>query len=73
LLEDRRRYLAGRYEDRIIQRGPLLSDDGSEWVGTATIVELPYREAVEALVRDDPCAGRYASVEIHDWQFGGRP
>ena len=74
-LEDHRRYLAERYEDQIIQRGPLLSADGAGWVGTATIVELPDRDAVEAMVRGDPSlsAGLYSSVEIHDWQFGGRP
>jgi uncharacterized protein YciI len=75
VLEDHRRHLAERYEDRIIQRGPLLSDDGTGWVGTATIVELPDRDAVEFMVRSDPSvsAGLYSSVEIHDWQFGGRP
>jgi hypothetical protein len=72
LLGEWRRYLVGGYEDRVIQRGPLLSDDGSAWVGTVTIVELADRDAVEAMVRGDPCAGRSANVEIHDWQFGGR-
>jgi hypothetical protein len=75
LLEDHRRYLAEKYQDRIIQRGPLLSDDGAVWVGTVTIVELTDRDAVDAMMRGDPSlsAGLYSSVEIHDWQFGGRP
>jgi uncharacterized protein len=76
LLEEHRRYLVeGRYEERIIQRGPLLSDDGTEWIGSVMLVELPGRAAVEAMVSGDPyaSAGMYASVEIHDWQFGGRP
>ena len=76
LLEEHRRYLAvGGYEDRIIERGPLLSDDGTEWVGSAMLVELPDRAAVDALVSGEPyvSAGLCASVEIHDWEFGGRP
>ena len=75
-LEDHRRYLAEeRYEERIIQRGPLLSDGGAGWVGDVMLVEVPGRAAVEAMVSGDPyvSAGLYASVEIHDWEFGGRP
>lgn len=75
-LEDHRRYLAeGRYEERIIQRGPLLSDGGTGWVGDVMLVEVPGRAAVEAMVSGDPyvSAGLYSSVEIHDWEFGGRP
>ena len=76
LLEEHRRYLVdGRYEERIIQRGPLLSDHGTGWVGSIVLVELPSRAAVEAMVSGDPyaSAGLYSSVEIHDWEFGGRP
>jgi len=76
LRDERRRYLVeGRFEERIIQRGPLLSDDGTGWVGNAMLVELPHRDAVGAMVGGDPwvSAGLYSSVEIHDWQFGGRP
>ena len=65
-LADRRRLIAG---------GPLLSADGAGWEGTALLVEVPDRAAVEELVADDPASrkGRYATVEIHEWQFGGRP
>jgi uncharacterized protein YciI len=36
-----RRYLADRGDDgRFIARGPLLSDDGTEWVGSAWLVEI---------------------------------
>jgi hypothetical protein len=76
LHDEHRRYLADRgYGDRLIERGPLLSDDGEEWAGVAMLVELPDRSAADAMLRDDPyaLAGLYASVEIHDWQFGGRP
>jgi uncharacterized protein len=57
-----------------ILRGPLLSDDGAGWVGSALLVQLGDRAAVEAMLAAAPYvqAGLYASVEIHDWQFGGR-
>ncbi len=76
LVEEHRRYFgAGGNEERIIQRGPLLSDDGGDWVGSVVLAELPGRAAAEAMVGGDPyaLAGLYASVEIHDWDFGGRP
>jgi hypothetical protein len=58
----------------MIARGPLLSDDGREWVGDATLVELRDRAAVEAMLASTPFvrAGLYAHVEVHDWEFGGR-
>jgi uncharacterized protein YciI len=53
----------------LIAFGPLLSDDGSVWLGTAALVHA----ADEATARAVLTAGRYASVEVHAWQFGGRP
>jgi uncharacterized protein YciI len=76
LLEAHRRYFVERgYQRRFIERGPLLSDDGTAWVGSAMLVELPDRAAVDAMLADEPYvrAGLYAHVEVHDWQFGGRP
>jgi uncharacterized protein YciI len=58
-----------RPDDRVlIGHGPLLSDDGADWLGTAMLVELPDRASVEKLVDPAP----YTNVEIHNWQFGGR-
>jgi uncharacterized protein YciI len=61
--------------DSVIVGGPLLSDDGSEWVGTALTIELPSRPAVDAMLATDPYAqaGLYELVEVHRWRFGGRP
>jgi len=76
LLGEHRRYFVDRgYHRRFIERGPLLSDDGTAWVGSAMLVELPDRAAVDAMLADEPyvLAGLYAHVEVHDWQFGGRP
>jgi uncharacterized protein len=58
---------ADRFE--LIAYGPLLSDDGVSWVGTAALVRAPDPDRA----RDLLTAHRYASIEVHDWQFGGRP
>ncbi|MEU0895009.1 YciI family protein [Streptomyces massasporeus] len=54
--------------DELIAFGPLLSDDGEVWVGTAALVRAPDAEAARAVL---PRA-RYAAVEVHRWEFGGR-
>ncbi|MCA2215468.1 YciI family protein [Jidongwangia harbinensis] len=54
--------------DRLIAYGPLLSDDGGTWLGTAMLVQAPDPDAARALLSPD----RYAAVEVHPWQFGGR-
>jgi uncharacterized protein YciI len=55
--------------DELIAYGPLLSDDGATWLGTAALVRAPGPDAARAIVTQD----RYDSVEVHAWQFGGRP
>lgn len=52
----------------LIAYGPLLSDDGAAWLGTAALVEAPDREVARAVLTQD----RYADVAVHRWQFGGR-
>jgi len=42
----RRYFVDGGYLERMIARGPLVSDDGREWVGDATLIELRDRAAV---------------------------
>jgi uncharacterized protein len=63
------------HRDGVILRGPLLAEDGAGWVGSALLVQLRDRAAVEAMLAGAPYVqgGLYASVEVHDWQFGGRP
>jgi uncharacterized protein len=54
--------------DNLIAYGPLLSDDGTVWLGTAVLLQ--------ASDPDQACAvlapRRYAEIEVHDWTFGGR-
>jgi hypothetical protein len=55
--------------DGLIAYGPLLSDDGAAWLGTAVLVRAQEPDAARAILTPD----RYADVEVHSWQFGGRP
>lgn len=55
--------------DELIAYGPLLSDDGETWVGTAVLLRAPDPDAARAVLTED----RYACVEVHRWRFGGRP
>jgi len=61
--------------ERVILCGPLLTDDGKGWLGTAMMVEMADRSAVQAAMSGSPFvrAGLYRDVEIHGWRFGGRP
>ena len=55
--------------DELIAYGPLLSDDGAAWLGTAALVRAPDPGQARAVLTQD----RYADIEVHNWQFGGRP
>jgi uncharacterized protein YciI len=52
----------------VIVWGPLLSDDGSERLGTAMLVEAADADAAAAHL-----PGGHDNVEVHRWRFGGRP
>ncbi|MFH8758644.1 YciI family protein [Streptomyces atroolivaceus] len=54
--------------DELIAYGPLLSDDGATWLGTAVLVRAPDAATARAVLTPD----RYAGIEVHNWQFGGR-
>ncbi|MFD6280880.1 YciI family protein [Streptomyces sp. NPDC060209] len=54
--------------DGLIAYGPLLSDDGATWLGTAALVQAPDPDTAHAILAPD----RYADIEVHNWQFGGR-
>ena len=53
----------------LIAYGPLLSDDGAMWLGTAVLVRAPDPDKARAVLTPD----WYADIEVHNWQFGGRP
>ena len=54
--------------DELIAYGPLLSDDGTAWLGTAVLLRRPDPGTARAILTP----GRYAIIEVHSWQFGGR-
>ena len=66
-------------DDDLIAYGPLLSDDGATWLGTAALLRAPGPDAARATVLAIPTPPRpadsgydYAAVEVHNWRFGGR-
>jgi hypothetical protein len=54
--------------EALIAYGPLLSDDGVAWLGTAALVRAPNPAAAQAVLHP----GRYVEVEVHNWEFRGR-
>lgn len=54
--------------DGLIGYGPLLSDDGETWLGTAALVQAPDPDTARAILTPE----RYADIEVHAWTFGGR-
>ncbi len=54
--------------DDLIAYGPLLSDDGASWLGTAALIRAHSPDAARAVLTAD----RYADIEVHSWEFGGR-
>jgi hypothetical protein len=55
--------------DKLIAFGPLLSDNGTTWLGTAVLIRAPDPDTAGGVL----APGRYAGIEVHNWQFGGRP
>jgi hypothetical protein len=55
-------------QDELIAYGPLLSDDGATWLGTAALLRAPGPDQARAILTP----GSYAAIEVHSWQFGGR-
>jgi uncharacterized protein YciI len=55
--------------DELIAYGPLLSDNGGQWLGTAALVRMSDPDQAHAVLT----AARYAVIEVHNWAFGGRP
>ena len=54
--------------EALIAYGLLLSDDGAAWLGTAALVRAPDAAVARAVLTPD----RYAEIEVHNWEFGGR-
>ena len=57
----------GQHE--LIAYGPLMSDSGAAWLGTALLIRAPDPDKARSILTPD----RYADIEVHSWEFGGRP
>lgn len=55
-------------QDPLIAYGPLLSDDGTAWVGTAVLIGASDTTAARGVLNAD----RYSSIDVHNWEVGGR-
>jgi uncharacterized protein len=55
-------------QEQLIAYGPLLSDDGTTWLGTAALLQATDPASARVVLTDDT----YAHVEVHSWQAGGR-
>ena len=55
--------------DHLIACGPLLSDDGATAVGAAVLLQSDADPDPREVLRDRS----YAGLELHRWEFGGRP
>jgi len=55
--------------EELIAYGPLLADDGATWLGTAALLRAPDPATARTILTPDG----YAGIEVHNWQFGGRP
>jgi len=61
------------YGDSFIFRGPIRSSDGADNVGTALLLELPDRAAVDKFWNEEPFAkngGYQSDSRIYRWEFG---
>jgi uncharacterized protein len=55
-------------KDELIAYGPLLSDDGTIWLGTAVLLRAADPTHAHAVLAPN----RYAETEVQSWMFGGQ-
>jgi len=61
--------------ENFIVRGGTRSEDGALWTGSANLIALPSRAAVEDFLSTEPfyASGLYDRVLVERYRFGGRP
>ncbi len=74
LLDAHRAYFAPYDGPNFITRGAVLDDTGEKWIGSANLIALPDRAAVDAFMAEEPFYkdGLYDHVLIERYKFGGR-
>ena len=59
--------------ERLIVYGTLSEPDGAHAIGVAVALQAPGKDAVVPLLRNGATVlDAFSSVEVHDWEFGGR-
>jgi uncharacterized protein len=59
--------------DRLIVYGTLAEPESGGMIGVALALQAPGKDAAAALLRDGVVGlDAFPSVEVHDWEFGGR-
>ena len=59
--------------EQLIVYGALLELDDAAPAGVAVAVQGPDRQAAESLLEEGRAGlTAFPSIEIHDWEFGGR-
>lgn len=73
VLDAQREYFARHDREQFIVRGAILDDQGKEWLGSASMIALPARKDVEALIAEEPFSrnGFYESILVQRHKFGG--
>jgi uncharacterized protein YciI len=61
-------YAVPAEREDLLAFGPLLSDDGTRWLGTAALVRAGDAAGARAVLG----AGPWAQVEVLPWECGGR-
>ena len=65
--------LGAELRERLIVYGALRDPATGATVGVAIALQAPGGDAAVALLRDGATGlGAFGSVEVHDWEFGGR-
>jgi uncharacterized protein len=65
--------LGAELRERLIVFGTLSEPVSREAVGVALALQAPDRETAVALLRDGASGlDAFPSIEVHDWEFGGR-
>ena len=75
LLDDHIAYFAPSDVADFITRGGVFNDAGDEWQGSANLLCLPSRDALQEFLEAEPfyVNGLYERVLIERYKFGGRP
>jgi uncharacterized protein len=65
--------LGSELRERLIVYGTLAEPESGERIGVVVAVQAPGKDAVETLLRDAALRlDAFPTVEVHDWEFGGR-